>query len=107
MDVTLIIPLDEGIVDLDGYISSGIRVIAGRLTEEQLLKITEEPAYRRRAIVRCRDHKGQLTGLHVTFCNYDNEPIKQHDGEVYNDEVSGTGHLSYETRYVTVEDGPH
>src|SRR5262252_9822150 len=69
MIVTLIIPFDDGFVDIDGHVSGGIRTITGKLTEQQLEELLVEPAYAGRAIQRKYTLNGEFVSLRVTFNN--------------------------------------
>ena len=112
MDITLIIPLDEGTVDYDCRISAGIRVYCGHLTLEQIAAATNEP-YPQRAAQAIYDTSGKLTSVYVTFSN-DETPGPQAalvgSGSVFTNDNNGddddgvnVGQLSYEVRFSTME----
>jgi len=114
MIVTLIIPFDDGFVDIDGHVSGGIRTITGKLTEQQLEELLVEPAYAGRAIQRKYTLNGEFVSLRVTFNNDNVTPdhvlssdsTHRYEGQAYYDSHPGFGKLAYETRYVEVEAPP-
>lgn len=117
MELTLIIPHDEGTPDINGDISSGIQIYPGRLTLAQLVYLTTKggEAYPRHAILEFYNEDGTLDGIQVTFHNDDAEPasVREHypsgqlrvTGTEYND-VPGIGHLMYTTEYTRMCEVP-
>lgn len=106
MEVTLVIPMDEGYVDTDGYVSGGIEVYPGRLSLEQIEAATRQEGYPEQAVMVKRDDKGQVEHVHVTFHN-DEGAVPTHvsedgcEGAVFEDE-SGVGKLSFLVRFTTM-----
>ncbi len=113
MDITLIIPYDEGMVDIDGDISGGIRTYEGKLTLEQILALTEEPAYKKRAYMTKSGENGELLDVIVTFSGDKSDiPVTatpttncgQWDGTEFSEmEGHAVGKLSYGVQFSTAQ----
>lgn len=119
MDITLIIPFDEGFPDLNGDISAGIQVYEGKLGLGEMVRlcVKEGEAYSQNAVVEFYNEDGTLDGVQVTFHIDDADPVSVREhwpngnvratGYEYDDDMTGSGKLSYITEYNTLKETPN
>lgn len=109
--VTIITPYHDGVDDPYGDYSPGIRVFAGQLSLEQILRLTQDGRYAQRAAMHT--HGDDMVVI-VTFCAEEGQvPLNAAEGDpgkggftgtYFDESIPGLGSLRYHSQYCVVED---
>lgn len=109
MDITLVIPHDEGTPDIGGDISLGLRVFPGKLNIDQILELTQESCYEERAVMLKRNDKHEVTHVSVSFSmtkgerptvvDRDEPYFRGWEGSYFEEDKHHKGKLTYEVEF--------
>lgn len=114
MDVTIITPFYDGVVDIDGDITDGIMLYKGKLTADQVAQIvTSGNADGQPATMVKRKPDGEIDFIEITF-NFDyHDPVPVDpsapyyancEGFQHLEETPGYGAVRYVASYMKVND---